>query len=190
MMTTPFPMKFCSNCGSSIQLGIPADDDRERFHCDHCGMIHYQNPRLVVGAIPEWQDRILLCQRDIEPQRGKWTLPAGYLENGESVRNGARRETWEETRSEIVGLTPYFLADLVPINQLYLMFRCQLVRPEFAVTRESREVRLFREEEIPWENLAFQVIRVTLQRYFADRAAGNFSFHNEVVDIAMGCSAD
>lgn len=178
-------MKFCSNCGNRISHGIPADDDRERFLCNNCGVIHYQNPRLVVGSIPEWQDRILLCLRDIEPQRHKWTLPAGYLENGESVQDGARRETREETRAEIVELEPYFLADLVPINQLYLMFRCRLAHPEFAATRESKEVRLFLEDEIPWDNIAFDVIRETLKRYFADRAAGVFPFHNEVVKIAM-----
>jgi len=138
---------------------------------------------------PEWQGRILLCRRDIEPQRGLWTLPAGYLENGESVEDGARRETREETQSEIVGLAPYFLADLVPINQLYLIFRCRLARPEFSITRESSELRLFREEEIPWDDIAFQVIRVTLQRYFTDRANGAFPFRNEVVSIAMNCSA-
>lgn len=178
-------MNFCSNCGTGITRAIPDDDDRERYLCERCGMVHYQNPRLVVGCIPEWHDRILLCLRDIEPQRGMWTLPAGYLENGESVRDGARRETWEEVRAEITGLEPYFLADLVPINQLYLMFRCQLVRPEFAITRESREVRLFREEDIPWDNIAFEVIRQTLKRYFADRAGGAFRFRNEVVSIAM-----
>lgn len=183
-------MNFCSNCGNPVQLTIPEDDDRKRFCCNHCGMIHYQNPRLVVGAIPEWQDRILLCRRDIEPQRGLWTLPAGYLENGESVEDGARRETREETKAEIIDLSPYFLADLVPINQLYLIFRCQLARPEFAITRESSELRLFREEEIPWDEIAFQVIRVTLQKYFSDRAAGTFPFRNEVVRIALNCPAE
>lgn len=178
-------MNFCSNCGSPITLAIPVDDDRERYLCNHCGVIHYQNPRLVVGAIPEWQDSILLCLRDIEPQRGMWTLPAGYLENGESVRDGARRETWEEAGTEIIDLKPYFLADLVPIHQLYLLFRCRLVRPEFTTTRESREVRLFREDQIPWDNIAFQVIRRTLLNYFADRAAGAFPFRNEVVNVAM-----
>jgi len=178
-------MKFCSNCGTRISLAIPEDDDRERYLCRQCGMVHYQNPRLVVGCIPEWQDTILLCLRNIEPQRGMWTLPAGYLENGESVQDGARRETWEEARTRMEDLEPYFLADLVPINQLYLIFRGRLSRPEFAVTRESSAVRLFREEDIPWDNIAFQVIRETLKRYFADRAAGSFPFRNEVVNIAM-----
>lgn len=178
-------MKFCSNCGAGITLGIPAGDNRERFLCNNCGMIHYQNPRLVVGCIPEWQDRVLLCLRDIEPRRGKWTLPAGYLENGESARDGARRETWEETRAEVIELEPYFLADLVPLNQLYLMFRCRLARPQFATTRESREVRLFREEDIPWDNIAFPVILETLRRYIADRATGIFPFRNEAVSVIL-----
>ncbi len=176
-------MKFCSNCGNGITRGIPDDDNRERFICENCGMIHYQNPRLVVGCIPEWQGQVLLCLRNIEPQRNKWTLPAGYLENGESVQDGARRETLEEAQAEVTQLEPFLLADLVPINQLYLMFRCRLVRPEFNITPESKEVRLFREDEIPWDNIAFKVIKETLKRYFADRAAGKFHFRNEVIAI-------
>lgn len=180
-------MNYCSNCGSAIQRAVPAGDDRQRDLCPACGMIHYENPRMVVGTIPVWQDTVLLCRRDIEPQRGLWTLPAGYLENGESAQEGARRETWEEARCEVVELTPYFLADLVAINQLYLMFRCQLAAPEFRATRESSEVRLFHEADIPWDTLAFQVIRRTLERYFADRATGQFRFHNDEVVIATPC---
>lgn len=176
-------MKFCSNCGAGVTLGIPDNDNRERFLCSSCGMIHYLNPRMVVGCIPEWQDKILLCLRDIEPQRNKWTLPAGYLENGESVQDGARRETWEEAQAHVIGLEPYFLADLVPINQLYMMFRCRLASSEYAVTHESKEVRLFREDEIPWDNIAFQVIKEILQRYFSDRTAGCFPFRNEIIAI-------
>jgi ADP-ribose pyrophosphatase YjhB (NUDIX family) len=164
---------------------IPADDNRERFCCSHCGMIHYQNPRLVVGCIPEWQDTILLCLRDIEPQRNRWTLPAGYLENGESVQEGAQRETYEEARAKVTDLKPYFMADLVRINQLYLMFRCKLSRPEFQITPESKDVRLFREEDIPWDNIAFPVIEETLKNYFADRKTGLFPFHNAVVTTML-----
>lgn len=176
-------MKFCSNCGHGITFAIPEGDNRERFLCSNCGMIHYQNPRLVVGCIPQWQGQVLLCLRDIEPQRNKWTLPAGYLENGESVRDGARRETREETLAEVTQLEPFYMGDLVPVNQLYLMFRCELVRPEFGITAESKEVRLFHEEEIPWDNIAFTVIKETLKQYFADRAAGQFTFRNNVVSL-------
>lgn len=178
-------MKFCSNCAAPVTLAIPIDDDRERYLCTNCGMIHYQNPRLVVGCIPEWQDKILLCLRDIEPQRNKWTLPAGYLENGESAEQGARRETWEESRAAVVDMQPYFLADLIGVDQLYLMFRCKLKEPTFEITPESKEIRLFRENEIPWDNIAFPVITKTLQRYFADRAHGNFLFRNEVVSTRL-----
>ncbi|MFV0436283.1 MAG: NUDIX hydrolase [Desulfopila sp.] len=174
-------MNFCANCAARLQWGIPTGEDRKRFFCGQCGAIHYQNPRLVVGTIPEWHDQLLLCRRDIEPRRGLWTLPAGYLENGESAQQGACRETREEASCEVTGLTPYYLADLVKVHQLYLLFRCQLVRPQFAPTRESSEVRLFSEGEIPWDDLAFAVIRQTLSRYFEDRATGRFIFRNEAV---------
>jgi ADP-ribose pyrophosphatase YjhB (NUDIX family) len=178
-------MNFCSNCGNTITTAIPADDNRERFCCNHCGMIHYQNPRLVVGCIPEWQNTILLCLRDIEPRRNRWTLPAGYLENGESVQQGAQRETYEEARAEVSDLEPYFMADLVRINQIYLMFRCKLNRPEFRITPESKEVRLFREEDIPWDNIAFPVIEETLKAYFSDRKKGTFPLRNVIVNTTL-----
>ncbi len=175
-------MNFCSNCGSPISKGIPEHEDRERYYCTECGVIHYQNPRVVVGCIPEWQDKILLCLRDIEPRRNAWTLPAGYLENGESALEGARRETWEESMATVSDLKPYYLADLVGVNQLYIMFRCRLSQPRFQTTRESKDVRLFSESEIPWDNIAFNVISKTLKRYFADRAAGKYVFRNEIVE--------
>lgn len=180
-------MNFCSNCGSRVTRNIPPGDDRQRVVCCNCGMIHYQNPKLVVGCIPEWRGKILLCLRNIEPRLGKWTLPAGYLENGESAKEGARRETYEETRAEAVDLKPYFLADLVRINQLYLMFRCTLSSPDFQPTAESSEVRLFAEEEIPWDEIAFPVITATLKNYFDDRAKGNFGFRNEQITTRLRC---
>ena len=172
-------IRFCSQCGQPVTRCTPTDDDRPRHVCTACHFIHYQNPRLVVGTIPEYHGEILLCRRNIEPQRGLWTLPAGYLENGESVLDGAIRETWEEARCRVVDLTPYYLADLVEVNQLYLMFRGKLSRPEFTTTRESCEVRLVAEDDIPWDELAFEVIRQTLRHYVADRRAGTFRFRNE-----------
>lgn len=174
-------MNYCSNCGSQISKGIPEHEDRERYYCKKCGVIHYQNPRMVVGCIPEWQDKILLCLRDIEPRRNRWTLPAGYLENGESALEGAKRETREETMAEVIDLEPYYLADLIGVNQLYMMFRCRLSEPNFQKTRESKDVRLFTEEEIPWDSIAFNVITKTLKRYFADRQKGNYVFRNEIL---------
>ena len=169
-------MKYCSHCAAPVEFTVPPDDDRPRFVCPGCGVVHYQNPRLVVGCIPVWQDQILLCLRDIEPRRGKWTLPAGYLENGESVMAGARRETVEETGATIKDLKPYLLFDIVHISQIYLMFRARLASPDFHATRESAQVRLFYPNDIPWEDIAFPVIEKTLQHYLADSRRGTFPF--------------
>jgi ADP-ribose pyrophosphatase YjhB (NUDIX family) len=169
-------MNYCSNCAAPVKHIVPPDDDRRRFVCPACGVVHYQNPRLVVGSIPVWQDKILLCLRDIEPRRGKWTLPAGYLENGETVKEGARRETHEETGAKVVQLEPYLLFDIVHIHQIYLMFRTQLAGPEYHRTKESAEVRLFSERQIPWDDIAFPAIKKSLACFIADRAKGTFPF--------------
>jgi len=169
-------MNYCSHCANPVNHIIPPDDDRPRYVCPSCNRIHYQNPRLVVGCIPIWQDQILLCLRDIEPRRGKWTLPAGYLENGETVTEGAHRETTEETGARIEALKPYLLFDIVHINQIYLMFRSELTPASFHPTRESVDVRLFKAENIPWEEIAFPVIKKTLRCYLADRDKGGFPF--------------
>jgi ADP-ribose pyrophosphatase YjhB (NUDIX family) len=178
-------MNYCPNCASPVEYTTPPGDDRPRFICRGCGAIHYQNPRLVVGCIPVWQDKILLCLRDIEPRRGKWTLPAGYLENGETVMEGARRETFEETGAQLGGLDPYLLFDIPHIDQLYLMFRARLVSPDFHRTQESAAVRLFGEEEILWDEIAFPVIEKTLRLYLADRPGGIFPFQVHTVDEKM-----
>lgn len=132
-------MNFCSQCGRPVALTIPSDDDRPRHVCPACGVIHYQNPKLVVGCIPEWKGRILMCRRDIEPRRGYWTLPAGFLENGETAADGARRETLEETGSRVADLTPYLMVDIVHIHQIYLMFRSRLVAPDFTQPGRARK---------------------------------------------------
>ncbi|RJQ65910.1 MAG: NUDIX hydrolase [Desulfobacteraceae bacterium] len=169
-------MNYCSKCGALVTLEIPPGDDRPRYICRGCGEIHYQNPKIVVGCLPQWEDRILLCRRNIEPQKGMWTLPAGYLENGETVSDGARRETWEESGAMVEDLLPYLLFDVVHVNQIYLMFRARLQTPEFKTTQESAEVALLREEEIPWDRIAFRAIENTLRRYFYDRPCGQFPF--------------
>jgi ADP-ribose pyrophosphatase YjhB (NUDIX family) len=169
-------MNFCSHCGAPVELVIPPGDDRPRHTCRACGMIHYQNPKIVVGCIPQWEDRILMCRRNIEPQKGLWTLPAGYLENGETVVDGARRETWEETCARVEDLLPYLLFDITYVHQIYLMFRGRLEKPEFQITSESAEVVLMREEEIPWDKIAFRAIENTLRRFFSDRSSGQFPF--------------
>jgi ADP-ribose pyrophosphatase YjhB (NUDIX family) len=174
-------MKFCSQCGHAIRIEVPVDDDRPRHVCSSCGAIHYQNPRLVVGCIPIWEDRILMCRRDIQPRKGYWTLPAGFLENGETAADGARRETLEETGTRVVELAPYLMVDIVHINQIYLMFRSRLLAPDFHPTRESSEVKLVEAGDIPWEDIAFKVIEKTLQHYLKDRPSGNFAFRTDKI---------
>jgi ADP-ribose pyrophosphatase YjhB (NUDIX family) len=176
-------MNFCSQCGGPVTLKVPAGDDRPRHVCAACGTVHYQNPKVVVGCIPIWEDRILMCRRDIDPRKGYWTLPAGYLENGETTADGARRETLEETGSTVVDLIPYLMVDIVHINQIYLMFRCNLRAPDFHPTRESAEVKLMPMDALPWNEIAFKVIEKTLRCYLQDRIAGNFAFRTDTIDL-------
>jgi ADP-ribose pyrophosphatase YjhB (NUDIX family) len=145
--------------------------------CDSCGSIHYQNPLLVVGCIPEMADRILLCRRSIEPCSGKWTLPAGYLENGETVSVGAAREAYEEANANVEIIAPYVMYNIAYINQVYLMFRARLRDHDYSPGYESSEVKLFSEAEIPWDEIAFRVIDKTLRNYLKDRSSGQFSFY-------------
>ncbi len=155
---------------------IPEDDDHVRPVCDRCGHVHYDNPKLVVGCIPMREDQVLLCKRNIEPRKGKWTLPAGYLENGETVEQGAVRETLEETRSRVSIIAPYRMFNLVFVHQIYLMFRARLLDNDFGPTKESTQVRLFSESDIPWEDIAFESIRQTLADFFSDRPEQAYSF--------------
>ena len=168
-------MKFCSHCGSDrIALAIPEGDTLQRFVCGDCGTIHYQNPKIVVGCVPEWEDRVLLCRRAIEPRHGLWTLPAGFLENHETLHAGAARETLEEAQARVEIGALYTVINLPQISQVYVMFRARLVDLDFGPGSESLEVRLFAEAEIPWEALAFRTIGRTLRNYFLDRKAGVF----------------
>ena len=172
-------MNYCTQCGSPVEQNIPDGDDRPRHVCTQCGFIHYQNPKMVVGCIPVWEDRILLAKRSIEPRYGKWTLPAGYLENGESVADGACRETREEANARVLNLKSFGLFNMPQINQIYFIFRSELANMNFGAGHESLDVRLFREEEIPWDGIAFKVIGRTLELFFEDRAGGSYSFHME-----------
>ena len=170
-------MKYCAYCGAKLAFKIPPGDDRPRFVCDVCHTVHYENPRMVVGCIPEWRNRILVCRRAIGPCYGKWTLPAGYLENGETVSEAAEREAFEEARARLDKLTPYALFNLTFVNQVYLIFRGKLVDAHYEPGDESLDVKLMTEDEIPWDQIAFSVIREILIRYFKDRKTGCFSFH-------------
>jgi ADP-ribose pyrophosphatase YjhB (NUDIX family) len=175
-------MNFCSHCAKPVQQVIPPNDDRIRFVCQACGRVHYENPKLVVGCIPVWENRLLLCLRNIEPRKGMWTLPAGFLENGETVKDGARRETFEETGASVQTLHPYLMFDIVHVHQIYLMFRTRLTAPRFHKTPESAAVRLFSEKEIPWDDIAFPVIQKTLACYFDDRTRNAYPFQIRRID--------
>lgn len=170
-------MKYCGKCGNRLASRIPPGDDRPRFVCDTCQTIHYENPKIVVGCIPEFRDKILLCRRAIEPRRGRWTLPAGYLENGETLLEGVKREVFEEAKARLTALTPYGLYNLTFVNEVYLMFHGRLIDEDYGPGPESSEVRLVAEADIPWEDLAFSVVRQTLTRFFADRKEGGPRFH-------------
>ncbi len=170
-------MKYCSQCGGPVQLAIPEGDNRERHVCDACGTIHYQNPNVVTGCIAEWEDKVLLCRRAIKPRYGYWTLPAGFLENGESAQQGALRETLEEANARVELLSLFATFNMPHISQIYMLFRARLLDLDFAPGEESLEVKLFSEQQIPWDELAFPVIGETLRLYFADRARGHFDSH-------------
>lgn len=174
-------INYCSNCGTAVSLRIPAGDRLPRHVCDTCGAIHYRNPRLVVGSLPVWRDKVLLCRRAIDPRHGKWTLPAGFMENGETVADAARRETSEEANARI-DLEEMFTLIAVPhISQVHVVYRARLLDLDFSPGEESLEVRLFAEDEIPWDEIAFRTVKETLERYFADRRAGHYTIHQ--VDI-------
>jgi ADP-ribose pyrophosphatase YjhB (NUDIX family) len=167
-------LNFCSLCGSGLVEKRPRDDDRHRHVCSECGTVHYQNPKIVTGCLPVWQDSVLLCRRAIEPRSGYWTVPAGFMELDETVQQGAIRETWEEARARVELLAPYSMFNLVHVNQLYIIFRARLKDLDFRPGPESTEVRLFTEREIPWDDLAFQTVRYTLEFFFADQPGGRF----------------
>lgn len=171
-------MKFCSACGSAgLAFRVPEGDTLPRYVCGDCGAIHYQNPRIVVGCLPEWGDQVLLCRRAIEPRHGLWTLPAGFLENGETLTAGAARETLEEASARVELGDLYTLISLPQINQVYMMFRARLADLDFGPGPESLEVRLFDENDVPWERIAFRTIGRTLRNYFLDRRLGAFGLH-------------
>jgi ADP-ribose pyrophosphatase YjhB (NUDIX family) len=175
-------MKFCSNCGASVAHRVPPGDSLPRYVCDTCHTIHYQNPRMVVGCIAEWEDRILLCRRAIEPRYGLWTVPAGFMENGETTFQGAQRETLEEANARIQMGPLYALYNIPHINQVYILFRARLLDLDFHAGAETLEARLFAETDIPWDRLAFATVRNTLTHYYEDRRQGEYRFHMGTIE--------
>ena len=163
-------MHFCSHCGSDrLVRRVPEGDNRPRIVCESCETIHYQNPKIVTGCLPVWKDRVLLCRRAIEPAYGLWNIPSGYLENGESVEEGAKREVWEEAEAKVKIDYLITLYNLHKVNQLYLQFVGQLEGGEYGIGTESLECRLFAEDEIPYDDMAFTSSAYTLRAYFQDR---------------------
>jgi ADP-ribose pyrophosphatase YjhB (NUDIX family) len=174
-------MNFCSECGDIVRLSIPAGDNLPRHVCLGCGTIHYSNPKLVVGCIAEWQDQILLCRRSIEPRHGFWTLPAGFMENGESTIQAAVRETREEACAHVEIRQLFSLVNVPHIGQVHLFYRAYLLAPDFAAGQESLETALFSETAIPWPSLAFESVACCLRAYFAARKSGVFNIHEETL---------
>ena len=175
-------IKHCKACGAQASYTVPADDNRERAVCSACGMVHYENPLNVVGTVPVWKDQVLLCRRNIEPRYGLWTLPAGFMELGETTAEGAIRETEEEAGARIHLLGLYTVLNVVHVGQVHFFYRADLCDTNFAPGPETIEARLFREEEIPWEQLAFRTVRETLIQYFEDRKEGQFTVYCADID--------
>jgi ADP-ribose pyrophosphatase YjhB (NUDIX family) len=175
-------MKFCSDCAQPVSLAIPSGDHVPRFVCGSCGAIHYQNPRLVVGCVPEYEGKILLCRRAIEPRRGFWTLPAGFMENGESMQTAAARESMEEALARVEIGSLVAIVHVLHAQQVHVMFRAKLLNLDFGAGPESLEVALFDEKDIPWHDMAFRSIDFALKRYLEDRSAGRETFYFHDLD--------
>ena len=170
-------MKFCSNCGHTVLFKAVPGDNLPRFVCDNCDTIHYQNPKVVTGALPIWEDKVLLCKRGISPRKGYWNVPGGYLENAEAVEDGAIREVFEETGSRISIIGLHTLYSIPKINQVYMHFLADLKDLDFHPTEESLEVELFAEQDIPWKEIAFTSSSYTLKKFFEDRQKGERQLH-------------
>ena len=165
-------MKFCSSCGATVSIKIPKNDNRERAICDACGEVHYKNPLIVVGCVAEYEGRILLCKRAIEPRYGHWTVPAGFMELGETLAGGAARETLEEACATVEIGHQFASVDVVDAGQVHIFFTGKLIGG-YGVGEESLDTQLFAECDIPWDDLAFHSGRFALQKYFEDRGANN-----------------
>ena len=177
------PIKHCKNCGTAVVYRIPDDGDtKHRAVCPNCHTVHYENPLNVVGTVPHLGDRVLLCKRNIEPRFGKWTLPAGFMELGETLAQGAARETVEEAGAqfEIEGL--FSILNVARVGQVHVFYLARLLSDQFDPGTETIEAQLFLEADIPWGEIAFRTVKETLEHYFADRRSGNFSIHT--VDIS------
>lgn len=181
-------MNFCSHCGSDqIDFKVPNGDNRSRYVCRNCDRIHYTNPKIVAGCLPIWEDKVLLAKRSIAPRQGYWNVPSGYMENGETVEEGALREVREEAKASVKIMGMHTIYSIPHINQVYMHFLGTLEGPNaFGVGEESLEVRLFSEAEIPWEEIAFTSSIFSLKKYFADRKRGAHQLHLGQLDYPQG----
>jgi len=179
-------VKFCSNCAAPISTRVPPGDSLPRFVCDQCGEIHYQNPRLVVGTLTERNGQLLLCRRAIEPRYGYWTLPAGYMENGETTAQAAIRETLEEAGAKIELGAPFTMISIPFANQVHVFYRAKLVELDFKPGDETLEVKMVDEAQVPWKELAFRTVSMTLKQWYADRKVGAFGFHASDIGRSPG----
>lgn len=179
----PRTQQFCSQCGHPLSREIPPDDNRIRDLCKHCGAVHYQNPRNVVGVVPIWNDQVLLCRRAIEPRYGKWTLPAGFMELGETTEQGAARENQEESGARIRVQSLFTIVDVPSVNQVHLYYLAKVLGPHLDPGSETLEAAFFKLEAIPWQELSFRSVSTTLEHYVQDRASGVFTTHHYAIDL-------
>jgi ADP-ribose pyrophosphatase YjhB (NUDIX family) len=168
---------YCCHCGNRTIIGTPPGDHLPRRLCPACGAVHYENPRIVVGCVPEYEGRILVCRRAIEPRRGYWTVPAGFMENGETLEAGAARECQEEALATVEIGSLLALVNIPEAQQVHVFFRARLTRSAFGAGEESLEAKLVDASEIPWADIAFPSTRFALERYLADREAGVDAHH-------------
>ena len=170
-------IKHCRQCGTAVAYRQPDDDNRERAVCGACTTIHYENPLNVVGTVPVWGEQVLLCRRAIEPRYGYWTLPAGFMELGETVADGALRETIEEAGARVEMQDLFTMMNVVRVGQVHFFYRARMLDTTLNPGIETLEARLFLEHEIPWDEIAFHTVRDTLKHYFACRQSGQYPLH-------------
>lgn len=164
-------MNFCSRCAAPTKAVVPTDDNRTRQVCTQCGEIYYENPKVVVGTVAHFQDKVLLCRRAIEPRSGKWTLPAGFMELDETTEEGALRETLEEAGARVKPIKLLAIYDVVTANQVHLFYLAEMVSGDLDPGKESLEAKLFDENEIPWNEIAFRSVEAALKHFLKDRQA-------------------
>ena len=178
-------MKYCSTCGHQVEQRIPQGDNRHRYVCISCETIHYQNPRIVAGTVPIYEDKILLCKRAIEPRYGYWTLPAGFMENSETTVEAAARETLEEALADVKIDDLYTIIHVPHIDQVHMFYRATLNEERYGAGEESLETRLFSLDEIPWEELSFPTVKRTLELFIEDHRQSSFPVHVEDIRYQM-----